>query len=192
MLAHQDGRRGLFGVAFSLATVLALAGSARAQAPAVEPAPGSSPAPGAPPAAAAVSSPRFIEGWHDGDPIPLGYHRAERVRKGEITAGALLFGVPYIFLSVEPSTRKEAGYWGSDVIWIPVLGPFLKLNGTSSAGLDCFLVVDGLVQGIGAALAIHGFTTPRPTLLRNDLAMVTVTATPMGKDGTGVVLLGRF
>jgi hypothetical protein len=43
-----------------------------------------------------VSDPRVIRDWQEGEPIPAGYHPAQRMRTGAIVAGAVTFGVLYI------------------------------------------------------------------------------------------------
>jgi hypothetical protein len=146
------------------------------------------------PQSVALSGPRMIRDWHDGDPIPWGYHREERVRKGEIIPGAIVFGVTYLYSAfaasvgadISPNDNKAAA------LYLPVIGPFIELKESDSATLNYLLVLDGVAQGVGAALLIHGLSSPAPVLVRNDLAMVTVTPAPMGKDGTGVMFLGRF
>jgi hypothetical protein len=146
------------------------------------------------PQSVALSGPRMIRDWQDGDPIPWGYHREERVRKGEIIPGALVFGIPYIYSSLIGSIGSDiSGH--NDLAWlyVPVLGPFIELKDSSSNTLDELLIIDGVAQAVGAYLLIHGLTVPKAVLVRNDLAMnVMVTPAPMGKDGTGFALVGRF
>jgi hypothetical protein len=149
------------------------------------------------PQSVALSGPRFIKDWHDGDQIPWGYHREERVRKGEIISGAIIFGVPYLYSTFiaaigEDFSTTSGGSNPVGWLYLPVLGPFIELKNSDSATVNELLIIDGLAQGIGAALFIHGFNSPRPLLVRNDLALVTVTPTPIGKDGTGMMLMGTF
>ncbi|HEX4405337.1 MAG TPA: hypothetical protein VH560_10945 [Polyangia bacterium] len=150
------------------------------------------------PQSVALSGPRYIKDWNDGEQIPWGYHREERVRKGEIISGAILFGVPYIIsswtaslgadLSSTTGESNPAGW-----LYLPVLGPFIEISKSDSAAANEFLVIDGLCQGIGAALFFHGLLSPRPILVRNDLALnVMVTPAPVGKDGTGMMFSGTF
>ncbi len=149
------------------------------------------------PQSVALSGPRYIKDWHDGEPIPWGYHRVERVRKGEVISGAILFGVPYIISSMIASAGADLASGTSESnpagwLYLPVLGPFIEISKSDSASVNEFLVIDGLCQGIGAALFFHGLYTPRPMLVRNDLALLTVSPAPVGKDGTGMMMMGTF
>ena len=90
------------------------------------------------------------------------------------------------------SDVAEGGDNKAGWLYLPVLGPFFELTESSCASLNYILVLDGLAQATGAALFIYGLTSPMPVLVRNDLAMVTVTPTPMGKNGTGIAFVGRF
>jgi hypothetical protein len=148
------------------------------------------------PQSVALSGPRFIKDWHDGDPMPWGYHREERVRKGEIVSGAILFGVPYIISTLTASAGADLSNSGESNpvgwLYLPVLGPFIEISKSDSAEANEFLVIDGLCQGIGAALFFHGIYSPRPMLVRNDLALLSVTPASVGKDGTGMMLMGTF
>src|SRR5688572_20967179 len=44
------------------------------------------------PQSVAMSGPREINNWNEGDPIPPGYRPVERTRKGLIIGGAITFG----------------------------------------------------------------------------------------------------
>ncbi|HSY38080.1 MAG TPA: hypothetical protein VLA79_01095 [Polyangia bacterium] len=148
------------------------------------------------PQSVALSGPRMIRDWHDGDPIPWGYHREERVRKGEVISGSIVFGVPYLYSAFFAAVGADA--YGSSGegnklgwLYLPVLGPLLELTEYSSSTFDYVMVLDAAAQGLGAVLMIHGLTTPRAVLVRNDLALSVVPA-HLGKDGTGLMMLGRF
>jgi hypothetical protein len=147
------------------------------------------------PQSVALSGPRFIKDWQDGNPIPWGYHREERARKGEIISGAILFGVPWLYSAFFASLGADLSNGGSNdlaALYVPVLGPFIEMTQTSSSSAHFILALDGVAQGVGAALFFHGLSSPRPLLVRNDLASFMITPTPLGKDGTGVAMMGRF
>jgi len=147
------------------------------------------------PQSVALSGPRFLKDWRDGDPIPWGYHREERARKGEIISGSILFGVTYLYSAFVASIGSDVAQNGDNkvaALYVPVLGPFIEMAQTDSSTAHFVLALDGLAQGVGAALFFHGLMSPRPLLVRNDLALVTFTPTPMGKDGAGGMLMGRF
>lgn len=143
------------------------------------------------PQSVALSGPRMIKDWRDGDPIPWGYHREERVRKGSVIAGSILFGVTYGYSllaatagnDISPNDNKAAP------LAIPVLGPFITIKDSDSSLLNYILVLDGLAQAAGAYLAINAIVSPKAVLVRNDLSFLPA---PMGKDGTGMMMMGRF
>jgi hypothetical protein len=145
------------------------------------------------PQSVALSGPRFIKDWRDGDAIPWGYHREERVRKGAIISGSILFGITYGYSLLIATLGEDisSGDNGAAPLAIPVLGPFITLKNSDSASLNYILVLDGLAQAAGAALMIHGIVSPKALLVRNDLGVAFVPA-PMGKDGTGMMMMGRF
>jgi hypothetical protein len=148
------------------------------------------------PQSVALSGPRVLKDYQDGDPIPYGYHRETRARKGAIIGGALALGIPYLYSGLIASAGADASSSGQSNkvadLYIPVLGPFLEMANTDSATLKYMLFLDGAAQAIGAALLVYGVYVPRPVLVRNDLAMVTVTPMVMGHGGNGVGLVGRF
>jgi len=148
------------------------------------------------PQSVALSGPRVLKDWEDGQPIPYGYHRETRARKGAIIGGALALGIPYLYSAFIASIGSDvAGSNGKNEVgdlYMPVFGPFAQMTHSDSATLNFVLLMDGIAQSVGAVLFIYGMTSPRPVLVRNDLAMVTVTPMHLGRDGNGVGLLGRF
>jgi len=146
------------------------------------------------PQSVALSGPRFIKDWEPGQPIPYGYHAENQVRKGPIIAGSVLFGVFYGLSSFSASVGQDSSSGRSNPVaslYIPVIGPFAQLFQTHSATGDYFLVVDGGAQAAGVILFIYGMTSPRPLLVRNDLAF-TVAPMKLGRDGNGLGFVGRF
>jgi hypothetical protein len=143
------------------------------------------------PQSVALSGPRMIKDWRDGDPIPWGYHRETRVRAGQVVAGSILFGVPYLYSSLLASASSDFEGDDYDALWIPVLGPLIQLKDSDSTTFSYVLVLDALAQGIGAWMAISAVASPKAVLVRNDLGLALAPA-PMGKDGTGLMMMGRF
>lgn len=128
----------------------------------------------------ASPGPRVIRGWQEGEPIPPGYHPAERVRLGLVVGGATLFGVMYLFSALaagvcssaqEGTTTSICG--GSttkeDPLLLPAIGPFIQMAEGGNAVGDVFLAIDGLAQLGGIAMLIYGLAVPKPVLVRNDL-----------------------
>jgi hypothetical protein len=147
------------------------------------------------PQSVALSGPRFIKDWEPGQPIPYGYHAENRTRKGPIIAGSVLFGVTYGYSAFIASIGQDLSSSGGSnkvaSLYIPVVGPFAELFQSNSATADYLLVLDGAAQAVGVALFVYGMTTPRPLLVRNDLAF-TVAPMKMGRDGNGFGFIGRF
>jgi hypothetical protein len=145
------------------------------------------------PQSVALSGPRMIRDWRDGDPIPWGYHREERVRKGAVVSGSILFGITYGYSLLVAAIGEDidSDDNGAAPLAIPILGPFITMKNSDSASLNYLLALDGLAQAAGAALLIHGIVSPRAVLVRNDLGVAFAPA-PMGKDGQGLMMMGRF
>lgn len=196
---------------FLAIAVTAVSTTARGQSETATPVPGTQPAPGAPapqpypnpytypyanpyayPYVFAPAGPRVIKDWRPDMPIPPGYHPVQRRSRGEIIAGSIVFGGTYIYsfmlssLAVEGSSRQD------QVLLVPVLGPFFELTRSNDSSFRYLMVIDGLAQGLGLGLFIHGLTSPRTVLMRNDLAMLTVSPMRFGRDGNGLGVLGRF
>ena len=150
------------------------------------------------PQSVAMSGPREIRDWEEGDAVPLGYHAESRVRRGLIVGGAVTFGVLYLLsvlvASAGADDARASGRSNEEgALWAPVAGPFIQMGSTSSTTGSTFLFIDGIGQLAGAAMLVGGLAAPRTVLVRNDLASIT-TITPMrvGKDGMGMGLTGTF
>jgi len=150
------------------------------------------------PQSVAMSGPRFIKDWEPGQAIPYGYHEETRVRKGMVISGAITFGVLYLYSTMIASIGSDlsSGTGGDNKVaymYLPVLGPFLEISQTNgSASANELLVLDGLAQGVGAALFFAGIMYPKHLLVRNDLATMTVLPMKIGMEGQGVGIVGRF
>ena len=68
----------------------------------------------------------------------------------------------------------------------------MEMSQTDSVTARYALVLDGAAQAIGAGLFMYGVLSPRPLLVRNDLALLSVTPVRMGHDGNGLGFVGRF
>lgn len=135
--------------------------------------------------------------YEDGQPVPVGYHVEKRARTGAVITGSIIFGATYL-LSL--SVAEDAGW-----LVLPVIGPWVKAamlprNACDRSTTYCsdynddlrfLLVADGIVQGVGAAVAIWGLSG-RNVLIRNDIAQVTFTPGRVGSSGYGPVFSGRF
>jgi hypothetical protein len=150
------------------------------------------------PQSIALSGPRIIKDYDDGEPVPPGYHPETRTRTGLVVGGAVTFGTLYFFsllVAAAVSDANRATHSSGDdanFLYIPVAGPFLQMTKTESSTGNLFLGIDGIAQGAGAAMLIVGITSPKTVLVRNDLGEVRVTPMRLGQDGNGLGLVGRF
>jgi hypothetical protein len=147
------------------------------------------------PQSVALSGPRMIKDWEEGDPIPYGYHQETRLRKGKVIAGSILFGVTYLISAWTAAVGDDVADGGeNEARWmvIPVLGPFLTMGETNSSAAQYMLALMGGAQAVGATLLITGLLYPKSVLVRNDLASATVVPMTIGMDGSGLGLVGRF
>jgi hypothetical protein len=133
--------------------------------------------------------------WHDGDPIPPGYHSEEKARDGLVVAGGLVFGIPWgITVLVAASSRNSP----DQVLYAPILGPCLRIRDNNPASNDAdivgdvFLAMDCLVQAAGAAMIIIGATTTKTVLVRNVASMPLVVPMRFGNDGYGLGVVSQF
>ncbi|MCL2724344.1 MAG: hypothetical protein FWD69_07900 [Polyangiaceae bacterium] len=150
------------------------------------------------PQSVAMSGPRVINGYHEGDTIPPGYHPATRMRTGLITAGAVTFGVLYSLSSLAAAISADANTHESNplgAMWIPCVGPFIQMARTDSDTGKYFLFLNGAAQTAGLAMLVIGLTVPRTVLVRNDLAQNKPTLRPvpiLTRDMGGAGIVGTF
>lgn len=130
----------------------------------------------------------------EGTPIPYGYTRVEKTRKGLVIGGAITLGIVYsasaAFAAVGEDLRAaNETRTNTSAMWIPVAGPFLQMKETSSSTGRLALFHIGLAQTAGALMLVYGLTSPRTLLVRNDQLSVV----PMlSRDATGAMVSGRF
>jgi hypothetical protein len=147
----------------------------------------------------AMSGPPMIKDWHPGDPVPDGYHAAERTRTGLIVGGAVTFGSLYLLSVMGAAIVHDANQAvggstdNADALFIPAIGPFVEMGKTTTASGNVMNVIDGLAQCSGLVMLYFGLTSPKHVLVRNDLGMPTLLPTPyVSRDGGGLGLIGRF
>ncbi len=130
----------------------------------------------------------------EGTPIPYGYTRVEKTRKGLVIGGAITLGVVYGFSAAfgaigEDLRNANETRTNTASMWIPVAGPFLQMKETSSSTGKLLLFHVGLAQTAGALMLVYGLTTPRTLLVRNDqLSVVPLLST----DAAGAMVSGSF
>jgi hypothetical protein len=132
---------------------------------------------------------------------PQGYVLESRARRGPIIAGSILLGVPYV-LGITFTDLEEQRVW----LVVPVAGPWLTLAGgdyscDSNSDFDCadertgrtFLILDGLMQGTGAALLIYGMASKSQRFVRQDLFRGQLQLTPrFSATSAGLMASGDF
>lgn len=145
------------------------------------------------PQSVALSGPRVIKDYEEGDPIPPGYHADTQMRKGLVIGGAITFGVMYMLsvlvgAAIDDVARNDSGAF----LYVPVAGPFLQMTKTDTSSGNVVLAIDGIAQAAGATMLIVGLTSPKTVLIRNDLAEVRVAPMKVGQGGTGLGIVGTF
>ena len=127
-------------------------------------------------------------------PIPPGYTKVSRARKGLIIGGAVTLGAVYLtttFIAAIADDINKADGSNADVsaLYIPVVGPFVELGQTNSSVARFYLTLSGLGQTAGAIMLIYGLTSPKTLLVRNDQ----LTLAPMiGNGASGLSVVGSF
>jgi len=149
------------------------------------------------PQSVALSGPRIIKDYEEGEPIPPGYHAESRVRSGLVVGGAVTFGVMYLLsvlvgAAISDTNKAIGGKDNGDLLYVPVAGPFLQMTKTESSSGNVTLAIDGIAQAAGATMLIVGITSPKTVLVRNDLGEVRVMPMRMGDKGGGLGLVGTF
>jgi hypothetical protein len=144
------------------------------------------------PQSVALSGPRVISDWEEGETVPPGYHVSTRIRRGPVIAGAIVFGVLY-GLSTLVAAEASDGSDKETALFVPALGPFIQMGSTHDGGSLWLLAVDGLAQTAGLAMFVYGIASPKTVLVRNDLGFH-VAPRPMtfGRTGGGMGLVGSF
>jgi hypothetical protein len=149
------------------------------------------------PAGVQVYGPEEITDFDDSAPVPYGYTRVTRTRKGLIIGGAVTLGATYLATAfigaVAADFLRETGSNTSVApVFIPVAGPFLELGQTDSAIAKFYLTLSGLGQGAGAIMLLYGLSSTRTVLVRNDQLIVTSVAPMIAPGAAGLSVVGRF
>jgi hypothetical protein len=147
-----------------------------------------------PPYSAPIYAPTEISDFDEDAPVPYGYTKVSRRRRGPIIGGAVTLGVSYTIslftalVGAEAHSLEESEPDLSSLL-VPVAGPFLQLQDTRNSVGRFWLTVLGTGQVTGAVLLIYGLSNPRTVLVRNDqLSLVPI----VGHGASGLALSGRF
>jgi hypothetical protein len=142
--------------------------------------------------------------YYEEEPAPQGYRLVERPRRGLVIAGALTLGVPYaisVSVAAGGNYNRTSGW-----LLIPVIGPWITTakipdhdcNDTpgscdgSAQGERGMAAFDGIAQAAGAAMLIVGLTVPKRLWIRETTAELSIVPTRIGREGYGLVGVGRF
>lgn len=144
-----------------------------------------------------VAPPRYIP-YTEGDPIPDGYERDTRVRKGLVIGGAVTLGVLWGVTAIFGGIFTDLGSLGGDAyvpLFIPAVGPFIAVETmhTDVAG-GAVLIIDGVAQTAGLAMFIAGLAAQEQVLRRTVANGIDVELTPlvMPEQHYGLGLRGSF
>ncbi len=143
-----------------------------------------------PPGQPTPATPRVIHSW-DGGPIPPGYHEESHARLGLVITGACLFGTFYLFTSMAAAISNDEGS-SVNALYVPVFGPFIQAGETSTSTGAFFLALDGLVQAGGVTMFALGLAMPKKELVRNDLGVQWSLKPMIGRNQTGMGVVGSF
>jgi hypothetical protein len=125
--------------------------------------------------------------WEETDAPPPGYHVENRMRRGLVIKGAALLLVSY-----GASAFFAAGVDDARALWAPIAGPFVQVARTPNSPAAALLVVDGVVQVIGAGMITYGLAVPRGVLVP-DAPKAQLSFVPIFSTGSaGLGLVGTF
>jgi hypothetical protein len=143
--------------------------------------------------------------YQEGQLIPPGYHLEERPRRGFVTAGYIVTGVPYAIGLLAAFSADFANHSGWLVV--PFVGPWLTLGRRDNACIgtpndvqddgECWkdavmapLILDGIVQTVGGTFLLIGYLATKEWVVRDDLAYLVVPS-PIG-SGYGLNFAGTL
>jgi hypothetical protein len=149
-----------------------------------------------PPYGPPVTGPEEITDFDENRPIPAGYTKVSRTRKGLVIAGSVTLGVTYGVTVVVAAIGEDLRKTGETTtnfssLFIPIAGPFLQMRETDNYSSKWLLAHLGLAQAAGALMLVYGMTSPRVLLVRND--QLSMHVAPMVGPGTsGMMVSGSF
>lgn len=103
---------------------------------------------------------------YEGGPVPPGMTVRTRARTGLISAGAAIFGVPWITSLIVATAARSGDSNGLGWLAVPAIGPIIAgaVNGASTTGWTV-LMLDALLQSGGLAMFLYGITHPSQYLV---------------------------
>lgn len=124
----------------------------------------------------------------DGTPVPDGYVKVERVRKGLVIGGAVTWGVSWLIAATAAASIDEDIRDDTAPLFVPLVGPFIAMGTLEPDGAGrAALFVNGITQVAGAAMFIGGLAATKTVLVRSGKAEVNM------RPGVGSLQLdGKF
>jgi hypothetical protein len=139
--------------------------------------------------------------------VPAGYHLTTRFSKGLFIAGTVTFGSTWLLsvvvagelqntttLDCTSAGCSQASTSKYTPLYVPVVGPFIALGTLSpNGGGTIILLLDGVAQAGGIAMAIAGLASNNHILVRNEANSLhlhfapVVTASTVGLGVSGVL-----
>lgn len=207
MSAKECLRGSLFSILVSCALATNTAFAQPAEPPPAQPsATVATPQPPPPPAEAPPNYSNVKNEWHEGDPLPPGYHAEKEMFIPLVMAGAIELGTTWLTLGVLPGAillAADAETSGSCVgcgaggatLLVPAIGPFLTMIVLGAEGATepvgyALLAVDGVIQSAGLGMLIAGLVIQRDVLVRDRVAGVEVEVKPLVSAGPGGGTIG--
>jgi hypothetical protein len=149
------------------------------------------------PSCAPIYDPEEITDFDDSTPVPYGYTKVTRARKGLIIGGAATLGATYgatVLIGLLATILRPLDRSTPDPtpLFIPVAGPFVEIaQSKDSTGLFGLAAV-GLAQTAGAIMLVYGLTHSGEVLVRNDQLAITSIAPLVAPGASGLSVVGRF
>ncbi len=129
--------------------------------------------------------------YDEEQPVPPGYVPQERIRKGLVIPGAVVFGTFYFFTAVGGGLNLDERNAPYGALLVPVAGPFI-VAGTGDFTLGDFtamlFVFDGIIQAGGAAMLLSGIFAKKKVLVRQDMAQTVRPEVMVGPGSIGMKL----
>jgi hypothetical protein len=134
-------------------------------------------------------------------------HRETIIQSGPnramLSTGLFAFGVPYVASVV---VAAQSDHQGDKHLYVPIAGPWMDLADRgdcgrlgqtpcdTETGYKVLLVVDGVLQGVGALDIVGAFLFPETRIVRaaNEPPRVMIAPTRIGPSGYGIGALTRF
>jgi hypothetical protein len=151
---------------------------------------------------ARTEAPRYLD-YEEGDEIPAGYVKDQRIRPGLVITGAVTLGALWLgSTAIAAHAVYQRDQEGRQVtklddlppeaaLVIPVAGPFVALE-TMRPGATgtALLVADGLAQAGGLVMLVAGLIDKRTILVRDDRQLAVIPL--VGPDQSGMQMTGSF